>query len=121
MLPPLMQVLAASSAVEQIFGDDAARVYANEAPPEVDRPYAVFSTIYGTPENELGDSPGVDSWGVQIDVYGARISEVRDGAQAIRDAIEPHAYVVSWRGEGRDKVTRDHSFSFDIEWLYRRT
>lgn len=94
------------------------------APQGVALPYAVWRTAYGSPENYLGDTPDIDSFGIQIDVYAAPTSagsdQVRAIAQALRDAIEPVAYITSWRGESRDPETGNYVFSFDSDWLTPR-
>ncbi len=39
---------------------------------------------------------------------------------AIRDAIEPSAYVTSWRGESRDPDTNNYRYSFDVDVIVTR-
>lgn len=125
MFPPLFATLNASSAVRAIFGTAPLRVYPfGDAPakgqPGYAVPYAVFQTIYGSPENYLGEVPDMDGWGVQIDVYAESLSAARAGAQAIRDAIEPVAYVVAYNAELREPDTRLFRYSFDVAFLTSR-
>ncbi len=91
-----------------------------EAPQGVVSPYATWVVISGSPGNYLGDRPDVDGYTVQIDVWGDTDASVTDVARALRDALEPAAYVVSWRGTGRDKETKRYRFSFDVAFTELR-
>lgn len=90
------------------------------APQGVAKPYAVWRTAYGSPENFLDQRPDVDSFGVQVDVFAdpspTGATQARNVAMALRDAIEPKAYITAWRGESRDPDTGNYVFSFDCEW-----
>jgi hypothetical protein len=86
-------------------------------------PYAVWQTVYGAPENYLTNVPDVDSFGIQVDVYASEsqgADVARQVAQALRDAIEPHAHITSWRGDSRDPNTNNFRFSFDVDWIVNR-
>lgn len=125
MFPPLFATLFASTAVKAIFGSTPLRVYAvGEAPakgqPGYAVPYVVFQTIYGSPENYLGEAPDMDGWGVQVDVYALTLTAAREGAKALRDALEPVAYVVAWNGESREDDTKLFRYSFDVRFLMPR-
>lgn len=84
------------------------------------KPYAVWQTAYGTPENYLGQTPDVDRFGVQVDVYATSADSARAVALALRDAIEPHAHITSWRGDSIDPDTQNYRFSFDCDWIVNR-
>lgn len=125
MFPPIASVVDVS-AVRALLktGSGPLRFYSfGSAPPDVAKPYAVWRQVFGAPENYLGDTPDMDSFGVQVDVYalpsqgGTRAREV---AMALRDAIEPHAYIAAWRGESRDPETKNFVYSFDCDWLTPR-
>jgi len=94
------------------------------APQNVVKPYAVWRTVFGSPENYLGDRPDVDFFGLQIDVYAAPTAlgatQSRDIAMAIRDAIETKSHITSWRGESVDPETGSYVYSFDSEWFVKR-
>lgn len=100
------------------------RIYLfGKAPQNSPLPYVVWQMAYGSPENYLDKVPDVDSMGTQFDVYaspsqGAIVA--RQVAQAIRDAIEPHAHIVSWRGDSTDPQTNNCRFSFDADWWVNR-
>lgn len=127
MFPPLFETLNASSAVKAVLGSNPLRVYPfGMAPQNPTLPYAVFQTVAGSPENRLDCVPDMDGFVVQIDVYGdggegkKGATQARNAAKAIRDAIEPVAYVTAWRGEDRDRDTFNYRFSFDVSFLTSR-
>jgi hypothetical protein len=132
VFPPLLAILSASAPVVAAFGSAPLRVYTFGAAPASDDayyavPYAVFQTVFGSPENYLGETPDMDRWGVQIDVYardttpGTGARNARNGAKAIRDALEPVAYVTSWDGETRDTETQLFRYTFTVSFLTPRT
>lgn len=121
MYPPIFQVISASTAVTDLLGTNPVRFWLfGEAPQNPGLPYVVWQTAYGAPENYLGGVPDIDHLGVQIDVYASTASVVRQVAAAVRDAIEPRAYVVGWRGEGLDPETKLYNLSFDAEFFVSR-
>lgn len=121
MTPPIFTLAAASVSVRALLGIDPVRVFpfgqAGDAPV---LPYAVWQIAGGLPENYLAGRPDADSFKTQIDVYAASADVARAAAAALRDALELKAYVVSWRGETRDPVTRNYRFSFDMDWIVQR-
>ena len=121
MTPPIFQVCAADAGVTALLGTGPTRLFPfGEAPQSVTLPYAVWQTITGLPENYLGQAPDIDSFTIQIDVYADRVSTVREVAEALRNAIEPHAYVVGWNGESTDPETGHKRYGFDVEWHVHR-
>lgn len=117
MYPPIFSIVSKSAAVKSAFGTDPVRIYMFGLAPEgVKHPYAVWQIVGGSPENYLNETPDIDLFSVQIDVYGASVTAVRSGARALRDAIEPHAHVVSWRGESKDVETNLYRSSFDVDF-----
>lgn len=121
MNPPVYELASASSDVRALLGIKPFRLFLfGEAEERTQKPYAVWQTVYGTPENYLAGIPQLDSWGVQIDVYANKPDEARAVAQALRDAYEPEAYVVSWNGEFRERDTRLFRYSFTLEFMTTR-
>ena len=41
-------------------------------------------------------------------------------ALALRDAIEPVAYITAWLGESIDPDTKNNRFSFQVDWIVLR-
>lgn len=121
MYPPLFTLAAADPAVTAQLGTNPVRLFPfGEAPEDTPAPYAVWQIISGSPENYLGNVPDLDSYTLQIDVYGDTAQQVREAVRALRDCIEQHAYIVSWRDEGRDTETKDYHIGFDVDWLNPR-
>jgi hypothetical protein len=124
MFPPVFDTVKANSGVRSVFGNSP-RIYPHgmapdKASPQYGVPYAVFQVIAGVPENYLGDLPDGDEYTTQIDIYAATVADAARGAQALRDAIEPVAYVVGWRGQFKDVDTQLFRYSFDVDWMTSR-
>ena len=83
-------------------------------------PYAVWQTVDGAPVNYLGDLPDVDSMELQVDAYADDPITVRAVGHALRDAIEPHAYITAWMGESQDPATKRWRFTFRVDWIVQR-
>lgn len=121
MIPPIFPIAAGAPAVTALLGLSPVRFFPfGEAPQRVQKPYAVWQTIGGTPENKLACAPDADSYSVQMDVYGASAASVLAVAQALRDAFEPHGYITNWGGEDRDPDTNNYRFSFDFDIITNR-
>lgn len=121
MYPPLFSIASASNPVKAILGASPVRVFPfGSAPDRVTLPYAVWQIASGQPENYISNAPDMDSFVTQVDVYGATESSARDAAEALRDAIEQHAYIVAWRGESKDPESKNFRYSFDVNFLTAR-
>jgi hypothetical protein len=121
MYPPLFAIVSVDLTVRTVFGTNPVRVFPfSGAPENVTLPYAVWQTIGGSPENYVGNAPDIDSFFVQVDVYATTAASARDGAEALRDAIEPRAYIVAWRGESKDPATQHYRYSFDVNFFTAR-
>ena len=121
MYPPIFSIASSDATVRSIFGISPVRFYtAGEAPENCTVPYAVWQTVTGSPENYVSNTPDIDMYLIQVDVYGTTVTSVRNGAEALRDALEPHAHIVSWRGESTDQGTGHKRYSFDINFITPR-
>ncbi len=121
MFDPLFDAIKASSAVTNLIGASPVRFYAfGDAPATVTKPYVVYRTAYGSPENVLDGSPSSDSFGFQIDAYGLTGSSVEALSIALRAALEPVAYVTAFNGDGRDPDTKNYFDSFTVDWIKPR-
>ena len=120
MKPPIFDIIKVVSAVTALLGTVPVRFFPfGQAPDEIEMPYAIWQTVSGSPENYLSGVPSIDGWLVQVDVYAKKGSTARNVAEALRDAIEPEAYITAWRGESKedDNIFR---YSFDVEFLTER-
>lgn len=121
MFAPIFEVCAANAGVTALIGTSPTRLYPfGEAPATVVKPYAVWQTIGGLPENYLSNRPDIDLFSIQIDVYADTAVSARAVAKAIRDAIEDQAYVTRWSGESTEPDTKLKRFSFDVDWHVHR-
>jgi len=125
MFAPIFQTVAASSAVTALLGTAPVRFWPFGDAPEPTQqgyalPYATWQTVSGIPENYINQVPDLDSYTLQVDVYASTGTSARAAAEALRNAIEPHAHIVAWRGESREKDTKLYRYSFDVNWLVQR-
>ena len=124
MYPPVYATCASDTSVQSLLTGSDGRLKLfpfGEAPQQCPRPYVVWSTVYGSPENSLSCPPNVDRFGTQIDVYAETADSARAVASALRDAIEAvQALVVRFNGESREAIagslTRAYRYSFDVDW-----
>lgn len=120
MFPPFFDTVKNVAAVKAIFGNSPRIFPHGVADQNTAKPYAVFQIITGSPENFLWPRPDMDSWGLQIDVYATTPQVAANGAEALRDAVEPVAYVTAWRGQFKDPDTTLFRYSMDIDWFTPR-
>ena len=122
MTPPIFKVCNESPEAQALLnsGGVTRLLPFGQADQNTAKPYAVWQIVSGAPENYLAGTPDIDSYTVQIDVYAVSGASARAVAAALRDAIEPHAHIVSWRGESKDESTGNIRFSFDADWFVPR-
>lgn len=120
LYPPIGRTLN-TPAIRSLLGDPP-RVFSfgDAGVGPVAKPFVLWQTIGGEPENYLGSRPQVDRFSLQVDVYADNAKQAREVAEALLQELEPVAYVVAWRGESRDPDTRDFRLSFDLDWLSYR-
>lgn len=121
MIPPIFPLCHAAPAVTVLLGVEPMRMYPfGEAPQGVIKPYAVWQTISGTPENYLAGRPDADYYTLQLDIYGDTVDQVTAVARAVRDAVELNSYVTGWNGTTRDPETKNYRFSMSIDFIVDR-
>ncbi|MCP2232879.1 DUF3168 domain-containing protein [Erwinia aphidicola] len=121
MIAPIFTTCAASADVRALLGDTTVRLYPFGKNPETPTyPYAVWQNITGGPENYLGTRPDADNYTLQVDIYANTDSEVIAVARALRDAIEPRAYITRWGEQEQDSETKRYRYSFDVDWIVLR-
>jgi len=121
MIAPIFSVCAASPSVVALLGGDTLRLYPfGQQDDNVVYPYVVWQNVTGSPENYLAQRPDVDSFTLQVDAYADTVDDVIAVAAALRDAIEPYAYITRWGGQEKDPETRRYRYSFDVDWIVKR-
>ena len=121
MIAPMFTVCAASPDVNRLIGGDTLRLYPfGMQDDNVIYPYAVWQNISGSPENYLSRRPDADTFTLQVDVWADTPDEAISVAAALRDAIEPHAYITRWGSQDIDSETRRYRYSFDVDWVVMR-
>lgn len=121
MFPPIFTIVSSNAAVRSALGTNPVRLFPfGFAEEGTLMPYAVWQGVGGLPENYMSNVPDIDSYLVQVDIYGTSAASVRSAAIAVRDALEPTAHVVSWRGESKDNKTHRYRYSFDVNFITSR-
>lgn len=91
-----------------IIGTNPTRAFphglANQATGE---PYVTWSIVTGIPQNTLDEVPRVDRNEIQVDCWGAKgAKSVEALAEAVRDALEPHAHMTAIVADLIDDATQ---------------
>ena len=122
MYAPIFEVCSSDTSIQSLLGDGPTlRLYPfGQALQDEKRPYAVWRTIYGSPENYLGTAADCDSCGLLVDVYARTATSAREVAAALFAVIELHAYITEYSGEARDPETQDYRYSFTVDWIKNR-
>lgn len=120
MLPPVKQMLAQSTRVKAII-DNPPKVYRHgDAPQNVVKPYVTWEVISGLPDNNLSDVPGSDRYVIQVDCWSGNDSEIEELAKAVRDALEPWAYMTGMPINEREPATKLFRIALQFDWLLSR-
>lgn len=122
MIAPIFAACAGSPAVTALLGSEpTTRIYPFGLQDDnVVYPYVAWQNVDGDPEMYLNTPPDVDRYLLQVDVYAKTVASSIAVAKALRDAIEPHAYITRWGQQGRDPETKSYRYSFDVDWLVKR-
>lgn len=122
--PPIFTLAAASPTVVGLLKTGAGPLrfwLFGEAPQGTPRPYAVWQTVGGSPENYINQRPDADDWSTQVDVYADTPSACRQIAFALQEAFEGSAYVTSYNIEGKETETKLFRFGYTVDWITHRT
>lgn len=122
--PPIFETCAADVAVAALLGESGGvlRLYpAGAAPQGATKPYAVWQSIGGSPENYLGGRPDIDRHVLQVDAYADTLTAARAILDAIEEAVELVAHVTTFRGEEKDGETALYRVGADLEWYTSRS
>lgn len=118
MLPPVYKVLAASNDVRAIVGT---KIYRHgRAPQDVEDPRITWFAITVAPDNNLSDPPTIDKFPLQIDCWHQTDAGVEKLAKAVRDAIEPHAHMISLPVDSRDDDSKLYRMTLQFDWWKSR-
>lgn len=118
MIPPVYPVLSTFGAVTSIV---STRIYPHgTAPQGVAAPYVTYSVVVGTPVNVMSETPGIDSWVVQINCWSDTTAQLVALATAVRDAMEQLHALRSVVDEGRDPDTGRLRYAMQFDMLVKR-
>ncbi len=118
MIPPLFPLISANVTS---LGTNPVRFYMHgQATQSTPKPYAVWQTVAGTPENYLGQLPDIDAALIQIDVWGDTASSVSNAADDIRDALQGVMHMTSFGNTDKDPTTLLYRYRMDFSfWVPR--
>lgn len=120
MLPKVFPLLAASSAVTALIGNNPTRAYRHgDAPQGVKAPYVTWSIAGGAAENAF-EGACADQFRVQVDCWSETDLGVEQLAAAVRAAIEPAAHLVAYVANERDATTQRYRLSMAFDWWAKR-
>lgn len=122
MFPPVYQIASQSAGVLAVLGTPPRFTPFGKIRQDVSKPYAVWQTVYGNPDNSLSCIPTEDLFGVQVDCYAKEATDARNVAEALRDAFESsYNPVTAWNGEFWETATGLYRVSFTAEFWTTRT
>lgn len=121
MLPAIFPWMRDSSSVTDLIGTDPVRCYRHgSAPQAVEAPYLTWYVVLGLPENDLSDTPPVDSFDVDINCWSDDPAQVETLGTAVRDAAERHADMTGIDGPRRDPETMRYRLTLTFKvWRHR--
>ncbi len=118
MMAPIFKVCASDPDVTALIGSGPTRLYPHgEAPQAVEKPYAVWQVIGGSPLNYINGIPDTDRYSLQVDIYADTASSADAVFMAIRMAVSRQAYVTGFNLDARDSTTKSYRKGFDVAWL----
>lgn len=121
MQVPLFTLCSADSSVTSLLGTSPCRLYPfGTAPQLVTTPYAVYQTVYASPEQVIDGAPDIDAITTQVDCYADTGAGALAVASVIRSAIETSAHIVGFREWPQDKDTKRFRFTLDVDWYVSR-
>lgn len=118
MMPPVFSLLKNNPTV---FGIVAKRIYPwGEAPQTVAYPYITYGVVNGQPQNTMDKVPQIDNLGTQIDIWAETGRECRELAEAVRDALETSAHMISITNMDRDLETKSYRYRLEFDFFTAR-
>lgn len=121
MISNLFEILYADTTCRTVFGYPTMRVFPwGRAPDKVQKPYAVYTTINGTPENYLDTTPDIDNIGTQVNIYADTSSSLASAFNAIREAVEPYAHMTNFATPDLDADTNLYSARMEFDFWKNR-
>jgi hypothetical protein len=121
---PFFDIVKNNAGVQAIFGTNPVRIYpfeyAQTKGDQLTKPYATFQLSGGRPENNLSDRPKSDYVDLQIDIYGTKVKETKDAADAIETAVELDCYIVRLLSGSIENETKLYRSTFLTSWFVGR-
>jgi hypothetical protein len=120
MLPPVFQVLKASTDVKAIVGQNPPRIYRHDSvPQDTTKPYIAWFLVSGAPENNLSEPSPTQRNTVQIDCWHQTDAGVDQLADAVRSALEPVVHITGVVVNDRDIETKLYRIGLQADFWGR--
>ena len=115
--PPIYTTLIASSALTAIVGQ---RIYMDNAPQGVAKPYVTWTYVGGRTSPFLGDVPGIDNQVCMFDIWSENATQ-RDAIYAAMIAVlDPVANMLAQPMSGWEFETKLFRLTFDYSFWRAR-
>lgn len=120
---PIFTLLAANASITALVGTNPVRVWEDTVPDDLadQRPYIVWGTVGGAPENYMGDLPGIDSARLQVDVYSTTKAQARALAKLVRNTLESSMHMIGTPISLYEPDTKLHRYLLEFQIWQNRT
>lgn len=116
---PIYRTLKADTALASII-DVEAKVFEDIAPTGTQPPYAVWQTISAQANNHLDEPANFDDTQFQIMVYAVDAKQAYAIRDALRTALEQHAWILNPSISQYDNKAKLYGRGFDANWILAR-
>jgi len=82
--------------------------------------YVTWFLVTGDPQNTLSELPSKDRMTIQVDNWHPSDAQCEQLAIAVRNAIEPYAYMTGQPIDGRDPATKLYRMALQFDWFVDR-
>lgn len=113
---PIYSILSNAAPVVSIVSN---RIYRNEAPQGTSDPYVVWEIQAGFAENGFKEV-SADVFSVEVSVWAKTQATCDQLAIAVRNAIEPHAHLITYTNDSIDTPTKLKGFRMSFDWILSR-
>lgn len=107
--------------VAGVNAEVGSRIYGfGTAPQNPTYPYITWEIITGVPSNYQGETPKVDKYRVEVNVWGRDQQTVLDAGAAIQSALDSNGHQITQIGPNQDQATQSFRLQLDYSiWTDR--
>lgn len=115
-LTPFFAICSADATVTGLLGK---KIYPLRAPENVVRPYAVYRTVSGLPEEYVDKVPDYERQGLMVEVFAEEYNEARAIAEAVENAVNPYSVITGFEDDF-DDATLSYMAVLTLDWIINR-